>query len=478
MKKYLVIIILFLCPNFMIAQCNNWSPFQLVKDTFPNPIFGNYLTPECDKLSRPYVYVAAKDGGIKVYDISLPGNMILATTISTSLFGNVDAINIIQDSVYLYVTLGDIWNTNEEAGLAIVDVSNPLSPVVLDYYLHPLAPGGAAAVAIKNNYAYVAAMGNGLIIFDIGNKTNITFKSMLSLANNFPHTNTLGDTISKYNARGIALKDSLAYICYDRGGLRIVNVSDVNNPVQTNQYCFDSLINKATAYNNIVIHNNLAFVTIDYYGLEILDITNPQNINQLSWWHPSGWAPATNDYLVWANSDGHANEIIFDSLCYRVYITAGRSDVVSISVVDSLNPATCETYGSVTDTYGTWGLDYYDNNVYAAYIWSPFFPPYSNYTGLRQIQTTVCNSSATIEIQQQNSLSIFPNPNNGEFYISPSKIFENGNLTVIDWQGKKVFETKIIGNLFENVSVSLSPGIYFVMIRNCENVYTEKVIVY
>nr|MBK9651152.1 T9SS type A sorting domain-containing protein [Bacteroidota bacterium] len=75
-------------------------------------------------------------------------------------------------------------------------------------------------------------------------------------------------------------------------------------------------------------------------------------------------------------------------------------------------------------------------------------------------------------------MSIFPNPNNGEFYISPNKIFENGNLTVINPQGKKVFETKIIGNLFENVSVSLSPGIYFVMIRNCENVYTEKVIVY
>lgn len=253
MKKYCVIIVFLLSCNTLTAQCNNWSPFQLVKDTFANPIFGNYLTSECDKLSRPYVYVAAKDGGIKVYDISLPGNMILATTISTSMFGNVDAINIIQDSVYLYVTLGDIWNTNEEAGLAIIDVSNPLLPVVLDYYLHPLSQGGAAAVKIKNNYAYIAAMGNGLIILDIANKTNIAFKSILAFANNFPHTNTLGDTISKYNARCKALKDSLAYK-YHNGNFNIlVN----NNFVNGNLTIINSQGKKFMKQNLLATHQKM-----------------------------------------------------------------------------------------------------------------------------------------------------------------------------------------------------------------------------
>ncbi|MGB4849024.1 MAG: T9SS type A sorting domain-containing protein [Saprospiraceae bacterium] len=458
----------------VFSQCQGWTNFQLVTDTFTNPAFGNILSLERDKTGKPFVYLAAKDAGIIVYDISDPGTAVLTANVPTSDFSGFDAINLVQDSVYLYVTLGDIWNDQEESGLAIIDVTDPSKPIALDHYTLTGSQGGAGCVSVRNHFAYLASMRNGLIILDIEDKRNIQFKSQLVFENNFPHHMTGG--IGMYNARGIALKDSLAYVCYDRGGLRIVNVSDVTNPVEINKYCFAPLIDKATAYNNIVIDQNLAYVSIDYYGMEILDLTDPMNIIQRGWWHPDNWADTTNDYLVWANSQGHANELAYDPVCKMIYIAAGKSDVVAVSVIDPSHPVTCQTYGSVTDDYGTWGLDLFRDTVYVAYIWTFGFPPFSNYTGFSELAINAC---ATTSIEKKESIAPFfitPNPFFNEIHIEFNDFFSSVQVELLNTFGQLVHQQQ-----YATVSSTTIPfvgpaGLYVLRLRINNQLFITKLV--
>lgn len=457
-KTYLLIYIsLFFFSKQINAQCSGWNNFQTTDSVFTNIAFGIATSPEADRLHRPYTYLAMVAGGVKVFDNNAAGNPVLYSTISKASLGNLDAINLYQDSIWLYVCLGNIWDTTQMAGLAIVDVSNPAIPNVLDVYVHTGLKGGAGAVSVKGNYAYLAANQNGLVILDISNKSNILFKSSLLLSNNFPHT-TVGLT-SMYNARGIDVKGNYAYVCFDRGGFRIIDISNVNAPAQINQYCFAPLIDNATAYNNVVVHNNLAYVAIDYYGMEVLDVSNPLNIIQLGWWHPADWTNATNNINTWASAVGHANEIAYDSICDKVYIAAGKSDIVAIDVNSPAMLATCEIDGVVTDDYGTWGLDFFDGNVYAAYIWSPFAPPYSNYTGYRITQTN-CNPIAIAENMVIEKALLYPNPSSNIVHVN-----------TLGQQVKRVKMFSITGELVKESNESdfsvtqLSSGIYFVHVQ-------------
>lgn len=458
----------------VLCQCQGWTNFQLVTDTFTNPAFGNIVSLERDKTGKPFVYLAVKDAGIKVYDISDSGTAVLAASIPTSDFSGFDAINLLQDSVYLYVALGDIWNDEEESGLAIIDVTIPAVPVTLDYYTLKGSQGGTGCVTIRDQYAYLASMRNGLIILDIEDKSNIQFKSQLVFENNFPHSMIGG--IGMYNARGIALKDSVAYICYDRGALRIVNISDVTHPVEINKYCFAPLIDKATAYNNIVIDHNLAYVSIDYYGMEILDLTDPMNIIQRGWWHPDNWADTTNDYLVWANSQGHANELAYDPVCKMVYIAAGRSDAVAVSVIDPSHPVTCQTYGSVTDDYGTWGLDLFRDTVFVAYIWTPAFPPFSNYTGFSELALNACGTTSIVTTESKNYFSITPNPFSDELYIKFNDIYSSVHVELLNALGQPVLQQKYADVSSVEITFNGPAGLYLLRLNINNQLFITKLV--
>ncbi|MBP6334512.1 MAG: T9SS type A sorting domain-containing protein [Bacteroidia bacterium] len=463
-----IFILLFLCKLNSNAQCIGWTNMQSTDSVFTNPAFGIATTVEADRLHRPISYVSIVSGGIKIYDNNASGNPAVIASITKSQLGNLDAINLTQDSIWLYVCLGNIWDTTELAGLAIVDVSNFNSPVVLDIYIHPGLKGGAGAVEIEGNHAFLAANQNGLIILDISNKSDIQFTSSLLLNNNFPHST--GVDALKYNARGIAIKGNHAYVCYDRGGLRVIDISNLNSLQQISQYCTPDLINFATAYNNIVINDNIAFVAIDYYGLEILDISDPANIVQISRWQPSTWPAATNDPFLWAGSPGHCNELAYDSLCKIVYVASGKSDVVAIDVSTPAFPITCQMYGSSSDDYGTWGLDYFDNSIHLAYIWSPLAPPYSNYTGYKVIQTT-CSTTAVSEHTSNPQISLVATSANGNYRVeTKDQLLQT--IEVFNMNGRLLQK-----HFMNEFSIELlANGLYFIRILTNNSSIVRKIV--
>ncbi|MEP7254917.1 MAG: hypothetical protein ABI666_04025 [Ferruginibacter sp.] len=348
------------------------------KYDLPSTCAEMFLTSKHDNQGKPYLYVAAKEGGLKIFDISSTPSLI--KTIAISNFASLHVMNLSQNGNYLYLALGNHFGTAvQNPGFAIIDVTNPANAVVKSYWSNSSFTGGAGIVETEGNYAYLGAMKNGLMIFDITDKTLPVLKSTFVPSITFPDPNP---DPNKYNARGIVIKNDIVYLCYDAGGLRIINTIDKLNPRQTGKYSNPDLNSKPRAYNNIVLDGFYIYAAVDYCGMEVLNVSDTSNIKLSSWWNP--WTCQTNP-LNWFSSNGHANEIAFDAAKKLVFISSGKSDLQVVDVSNPLNPIFKYEYGGVNNDIGTWGVSINNNNIYLTYICSaiPFF---SNWTGVKILQ--------------------------------------------------------------------------------------------
>ena len=67
-----------------------------------------------------------------------------------------------------------------------------------------------------------------------------------------------------------------------------------------------------------------------------------------------------------------------------------------------------------------------------------------------------------------NNITIYPNPNNGNFYIDFGKLQGDYSLAIFDVKGNKILE-KIINvkaNIDVEINSKLSPGIYYLKVEN------------
>src|SRR5205085_7057044 len=119
-----------------------------------------------------------------------------------------------------------------------------------DYIKLDTLLGGSGIVKVEGNYAYLGAMTHGLVILDVTDKNNIQFASRFVPSIYYPDANP---TPSFYNARGMEVKNDIVYLCYDAGGLRIINVQDKLNPVETGRYSNPVMNGLPRAYNNIIL---------------------------------------------------------------------------------------------------------------------------------------------------------------------------------------------------------------------------------
>lgn len=78
----------------------------------------------------------------------------------------------------------------------------------------------------------------------------------------------------------------------------------------------------------------------------------------------------------------------------------------------------------------------------------------------------------------KNNVKVYPNPNNGKFTVSLSEPYQNGDITLIDLQGRTVHSQKIT-DIDTSVAVSNLPlGVYILRVSKENQVlYTQKIIV-
>lgn len=313
---------------------------------------------------RPYLYVAAKTGGLLVLDVSDAHKASAVATVPIGSLSGLDAMKVVQAGDYLYLALGDLFDARgQKAGVAIVDISNPRKPAVTSLRVTDQKLHGSADILVSGDYAYLAAMDKGVFIFDISNKANIQLVSSILPDPDFPRRNP--GSVQRPNARGLALRGNALFVADDAGGLRAIDVSDKARPRENGRYINTAMMRKQQAYNNLVLHGNLAYVAVDYCGLEVVDISDIGNMRQVGWYNPWRCDAVTN---IWFNSGGHTNQLALDPQRPIVYVSGGDSELLAVDVSNPAEPRLAATYGGAKDGFGTWGLAAQGPDIYLAYM--------------------------------------------------------------------------------------------------------------
>ncbi len=347
-------------------------------ETETDPFLPQGLTVSADD---SHFFVAAKSGGLLVFEDSDTGNPNQVASIPIVDFGNLHVTNIFQRDNYVYLSLGDFFGGSSKVGLAIIDVSDPMNPIIMDKWESTEVVSGSAIVVVEGNYAYLGAMNFGFFILNISNPNSIVEISQHLPDINFPEESP-GD-VAHPNARGMAVKNNLLYLCYDAGGIRVIDVTDKQNPNEIGRFLNDAAQeNTPKAYNNVIINGNYAYVAVDYCGLEIWDISDPTNAQMVGWWNP--WNCDTLQNL-WLNSPGHSNQMGFDVENQLMFLATGKSELSIIDVSDPQNPTLKESFGSPNNTLATWGMTLSEDNIYLLYI-KALVPLYSDWTGLKKLK--------------------------------------------------------------------------------------------
>ena len=169
---FILLFVIFFCEKNFSQNCSTLN-IQWQSD-LPSTCNQMVMTMIHDVLGRPFLYVANKEAGLKIYNITDLTSPMLVQTIPTNLFDTLDVMSLSQSGNYIYLALGNSFTNPQQAGTAIVDVTTPSSASVADYFVVPGFSSGGGIVKAEGNYAYLGAMQSGLVIFDVTDKNNIT----------------------------------------------------------------------------------------------------------------------------------------------------------------------------------------------------------------------------------------------------------------------------------------------------------------
>ncbi|MCB0626329.1 MAG: hypothetical protein KDC43_21025 [Saprospiraceae bacterium] len=370
------------------------------------------LAGQFDALGRPYLYSANNELGMILYDVEDPSDLFPIDTFPNSLFGNLKVTNLFQEGQYLYLSLGGFPGAGQDVGLATLDVTDPVSPVILDVWKSSTFSEGVAIVVIEGSYAYLGGMEEGLLILDVSDKENIAFVSHILPDPNWPQP---PGPFSVPNARGMAIRGDLVFVCYDAGGLRVIDVTDKENPQEVSKY-INTEMNDITqpAYNNIQLVGDYAYIGVDYCGLEVVDISDPLDIQGVYWYNPWDCTPA-----IWSGNDGHVNELVKTPEEDLLFVSAGDTELMAFDLSDPALPKKVGEMAMLEDSAAVWGVRLHENYLVLSFIdnsglWIPGLQPfYSDYGGIRIVEWQRFPSAVEETPPTLSSLSISPNPASG-----------------------------------------------------------------
>jgi len=261
--------------------------------------------------------------------------------------------------------------TNDDAGLVVVDISNPRQPEVVG---RCSTPGWAWGVAVDGSYAYVADGEDGLRILDISDPQN-------------PHEVGSHDTVGV--AVGVAIEGSYAYVA-DYQAIRII---DVSNPTQPRQV---RVLGSRQSVTDGIVDDGHAYFAVPCV-LRILDISDPPHAALEGMIELPG-SPGALGCVAVANAHAYVTKgsqgmwvinvsdpvhpygVKFYELLYRpfgveisdgyAYVAAGETGLRVLNVSNPTDPRGVAWYDA--DGYA-WELDVVGNRAYLAYGTAGFY---------------------------------------------------------------------------------------------------------
>ncbi|MCX6033133.1 MAG: proprotein convertase P-domain-containing protein, partial [Chloroflexi bacterium] len=230
--------------------------------------------------TRLFAFVADGTSGLRVLNVTDPAAAQLVSTLDTP--GEANDVVVIENGrggsssnigfgseggfetrpYYALVADGS-------AGLQVINVSDPVNPMLVGTYN---TPGDARSVAVGQvanlPYAFVADGSWGLRVVDISTPTNPTD----------PKTGgSFYDTSG--SAYGVAISGTIAFIADGAPGLVVINVADPANPqfVQTYDTPGEARSVAVAPAPPTAPGRTWAYVADGSWGLHVIDVTDPAN---------------------------------------------------------------------------------------------------------------------------------------------------------------------------------------------------------
>jgi len=222
-----------------------------------------------------YCYVVNESGGgMDIISLEDPFNpyKVGSYTSSTATAHN---MFIADGYAYLVGSAGASAQTNSWHGIIILELSDPENPTELgrweETYIHD--------IYVKNDTAYACDIYNGsLAIIDVSDKTNPT----TMLVHNY----------SNYGCHAVWITDDSRYAVTadeENGGfIYIHDIQDFNNINMVATWYPDEPEVQNKSAHNVLIKDDLLYVSYYVYGTRIVDISDPYNPTEVGYydWYP------------------------------------------------------------------------------------------------------------------------------------------------------------------------------------------------
>jgi len=256
------------------------------------------------KLSKDgtLAFLATYNNGLQIVDITNPKEPKVISSVPTP--SNALEITLSPDETKVYVS--------DDNDIQLIDTSNPSNPIAMGGVS---AQGNVYGVAFPSNHprAYVTTNLDGLKVIDISDINNqIILSSGLKYTDTFlkklvfsedssrvymmdnyhgidiVDINTsvnpllLGSITTQNPVNGVALSNNgnTIHIIEDNK-LQIFNISNVSNPILLGSMPITESADGSANYITISKDNTKAYITRSYYGLQIIDISNPNNLTTI-----------------------------------------------------------------------------------------------------------------------------------------------------------------------------------------------------
>ena len=159
-----------------------------------------------------YLYVAAAEGGLHIFDVTDPAAPLWASRLGA----DINASSVAVGGDYAYIADYDHGGVGHFDGqLVVVNIADPYAPVIVGTY--PLA-ALVTGVALVGQHVFVSNWCGGLDVIDVSRPDLPQLVAHLSDA-------TIGCV------SGIAVAEQYVYLACDSDGLQVVDITEPTHPV-------------------------------------------------------------------------------------------------------------------------------------------------------------------------------------------------------------------------------------------------------
>ena len=233
---------------------------------------------------KGFLYAVCDEGPstLQIMDITMLPDTVTVVYDSNEFFARSHNIFIDSSQAKLYIHLAR-GGSGPNAPMQLIDIAVPDTPRLINAYYRfgPLAVSQVHDGYIKDNLAYLNCGPSGFALVDFTDPDNPNTLSVMT-PTDYP--------FAGYNHSGWPSCDDRYYYMADENHghlMKVLDLDDPTNPVVVNTFSANAPDSANSIPHNQLVACNYLYVAYYYDGLQIFDITDPENPVKAAYYNTS-----------------------------------------------------------------------------------------------------------------------------------------------------------------------------------------------